>query len=343
MEQRNNMEATDEFDVIIVCKKCKATFLSTSILRHLRKKECKQAYTEQELDDLKSDSKDRAFKKRKIWKQDNKEHVSQQNSNYYNAHKAELSQKDAKRYLDGKMNKELQWKYWDWLHSNNWYYDRKKEALAQYDKFIWSQNGKWAKEISRFKNSKLITEEKALYLNNLQHELDSKMKDLHDIKVKVVRDIEEEVKLPENRVFENFDNDMEFQCKIFDKFRQYINFKRRHIYYFAHDQLKEIAISLQETLDPWIEKYWASDRKDRDQILKMVEIDEKEQLIINEEYFQEIKEGMFNIHRNGNGKTKAECWREYDKLRLPPSYLFLSPMKMYPEKIEECRNLGLIV
>ena len=338
------MNSIDDSVPNVQCKNCRNTFKSTSILRHLRKDDCKQAYTEKELNDLKSESKDRATKKQKIWKDFNKEHVTTKAAEYHAENRERLSCQKAKRYVDGKEEIELQRRHWSWLHSGKAYYEKKKFALAQYDKFIWRENGKWHKDINRFKNSEVITKDIDMRLDNLKIELDNKMKDLHDIAIREVQAIEKELGIPEDRKFENYLNDQQFQHAIFTHLRQYMDFKRRHIYYYAQDQLKEIADNLKERLDPWIEENLANDNAKRAQVQRMIETEELEQLRINEEYFHEVKANMFEIHRKDveNGRSKEQSWEDYKKLKKPPAYLFISPGRMYPSEIENCRRTGLI-
>ena len=347
MEQISKMELdiNDDSNTIIECKKCQNTFQSTSILRHLRRDACKQAYTEQELNNLRTEAKDRANAKRRNWKEENKEHVkakaadycaenrekkSNQNSDYYKAHKDEISVQKAQKYQESKDDIELQWRHWNWLHSGPDYYRKKWFALAQYDKFIWNENGKWHTDIKRFKNSKLITKEIAIRLDNLKAELNSKMNDLHNIAIKEVKDIEKELGIPEERKFENYLNDQEFQSNIFVHLREYLCFKRKHIYYFAQDQLKEIANSLKETLDPWIKEHWVENNKQREIIIRKANIHEEEQLRLNEEYFNEVRDKMFEIHRNDveNHRSVAESYNDYSKLRKPPAFQSMRPFVM---------------
>ena len=178
------------------CKKCKTAFQTTSILRHLSQKaDCKTVYSDEELSNLRSGAKERASKKRKIWKKENKDYLSDQNaryhianrekilqqkSNYYTSHKVEISKQKAKRYEDFKDDKEVQWLKFDWLLHAPKYYEKKKNSLSKCDKGIWGENGQWQEIIDELKNSKLATKEICLQLDNLKRELDSKITELHE-------------------------------------------------------------------------------------------------------------------------------------------------------------------
>ena len=337
---------------VVECKKCNFTF--TSLLRHLSQKDaCKKAYSDEELNNLKSEARERASKKRKIWKKENKDYLSfsnaeyhvenrerilEQKKDYYDSHKIEISKQRAKTYVNRKENKEVMRLRFEWsLHAPH-YYDKKKSALSK-----WEGDYVWQIIIDELKNSKMATIETDLRLDNLKKELDCKVKELHDIQLKEVQDIEKELGIPEEREFKNYLNDKEFEFNIFLTLRQYLEFKRRHISYYGQDKLKEFAKQLQETLDPEKTKYWATDQE-RNRVNSTVELEEVDQLKINEEYFHEVRPQMFVIHRNAleSSKSLEEIRAEYRKLRKPPAFVYFSPNRLFPSSIECSRERGLI-
>ena len=73
----------------ISCKYCSDSF--SSLLRHISKSNCKEKYSQGEIDALHQQSKEQHRANTKMWKKDNKEAVAAINAKYYKSHKSSIS------------------------------------------------------------------------------------------------------------------------------------------------------------------------------------------------------------------------------------------------------------
>ena len=354
--------------VNVQCKNCKTTFKSKSLLIHLgKKKDCKVSYSEQELADLHSDAKQNSAKQRKVWRSENKDYLSEKNAEYRDENKETIRNRKAKYYSENKesilenkkqnydskqrvekykqkkADRALLEKMSNWWHySPREYFTKKENALRAWDMWQWNENSNWQKEIERLKLSDLSSPSAVNQLNNLKEEIVTKMRTLEMITKAEVQDIENELGLPETREYENEHNDSYFQIYVFKLFERYINFKQRHVRFLAYDKLKDIAENIGETFELKGD-YWEKEMNQREKVKTMLKMEEKDQVNLNEEYFQEIKNKMFSIHRkfHNKGKSMSEIKQEYEMLQNPPT-IYISPYWLTYKAIEECETRGYI-
>ena len=80
---------------LVECKGCQKTFKSNSIQKHLyqTKKNCLKQYSQSEINLLKEQSKKFSAYKEKQWKNENKSHIAETYSRYYQTNKEEILKK----------------------------------------------------------------------------------------------------------------------------------------------------------------------------------------------------------------------------------------------------------
>ena len=111
----DNLEAMQCKHDEIKCKGCKKTYPSNVILRHLRSLYCRNSYSEEDLEKLKEEAKDRAKEKQKEWfdkydkirYQENQEKILAKKEEYHDQNRDKINQKRKDRYQKEKAEKKL--------------------------------------------------------------------------------------------------------------------------------------------------------------------------------------------------------------------------------------------
>ena len=171
----------------IQCKVCNYKFVS--ILKHLGQQiVCMEKYDAAEIQELKKTSLQNTLRKRKAWKDGNKNHISAYNSIKYQENKTKVAEKNQQRYLKRKAEKaELRKKK---------YIENEKKAL-EWDK---SNSPKESRRHNQFQKDWLVNHRKFLFeklrevnQSDKIQQFEKDIEDAFDTNEKSISQVEEEV------------------------------------------------------------------------------------------------------------------------------------------------------